>query len=376
MFKRNLLKNSMIAVSLISISTMSLAEDFKRFSVSAGWLHIGSQGSMKPFRINTGVEEGKSVRVGDISGDTIRANLDQERVPTLNAADNGTYQTVTMPLLGKPSTFDYLLDINRKKYENDPEGFQKYLTGMTGTADVYGLSSWQSNAGLEVKDIDTVGLMFDYYVNDHVSLQVLGGIPPEVDLKGKGQVYAPFSATGHPLNPQFNLYLKKDFLITDLDNFNTAASARAWTPGLQAMYHFGKTGENKFRPFVGAGVMVAHYTDIKLNSGVKNDLIDAGHMIQNIYDGNAGAALERKASSSDIRVKATADDAIAPMLSLGFNYDLNSNWYASGSISYAKLDNKTDITVTNKNTGEQLIHASTKIDVDPLITYVGIGYRF
>jgi len=122
--------------------------------------------------------------------------------------------------------------------------------------------------------------------------------------------------------------------------------------------------------------MFAHYTDIKLNGGVKNDLIAAGHMIQNIYDGEAGAALEGRVSSGDIQVKTTADDAIAPIVSLGFNYDLNSSWYATASVSYAKLNNKTDITVTNKNTGEKLIQASTKIDVDPLISYVGIGYRF
>jgi outer membrane protein W len=27
-------------------------------------------------------------------------------------------------------------------------------------------------------------------------------------------------------------------------------------------------------------------------------------------------------------------------------------------------------------TGNRLIHSSTKIDIDPLITYLGVGYRF
>ena len=45
-------------------------------------------------------------------------------------------------------------------------------------------------------------------------------------------------------------------------------------------------------------------------------------------------------------------------------------------MSYAKLNNKTKIDVINQTTGEQLIHATTKIDIDPLITYLGVGYRF
>lgn len=367
------------AIILITSGQMSYAE-FNRFSVSTGWLHIKSQGKANPMHINTGVEEGRSSRVGLISGDTIRANIDESKTPNLNATDKVIYETITKnsPFLGNQPLYDYLLNgqLERFKDGNDPQGLYDTLTTITGTADIYGLSNWTSNAGIEVEDIDTLGLMLDYYVNENVSVQFFGGVPPKVDLKGKGQVYAPFSAIGHPLGPNNNLYLKNDILITDLDSYDTAASARAWTPAFQALYHFGKPGVNKFRPFIGAGIMAAHYTDIKLNGGIENDLVAAGHMIQNIYDGEAGAALEGRVSSGDIAVKTTADDAIAPMVSLGFNYDFKPNWYATASVSYAKLNNKTDITVINNNTGEQLIQASTKIDVDPLITYMGIGYRF
>lgn len=362
------------AILLITSGQMSHAE-FKKFSVSTGWLHIKSQGYANPMRINTGVEEGRSARVGDITGDTIRSHIDNTKTD-LTDAEKGLVGTLTKPFLSYPSMFDWFRAGYIRAYENDPEQFQKAITGLTGTAEIYGLSNWTSNAGIEVEDIDTLGLMLDYYVNENVSLQFFGGVPPKVDLKGKGQVYAPFSAVGHPIAPDQNLYLKSDILITDLDSYDTAASARAWTPALQALYHFGKPGVNKFRPFIGAGIMAAHYTDIKLNGGIENDLVAAGHMIQNIYDGEAGAALEGRISSGDIVVKTTADDAIAPIVSLGFNYDFKPNWYATASVSYAKLNNKTDITVINNNTGEQLIQASTKIDVNPLITYMGIGYRF
>jgi outer membrane protein W len=34
------------------------------------------------------------------------------------------------------------------------------------------------------------------------------------------------------------------------------------------------------------------------------------------------------------------------------------------------------ITISNSNTNKDLVTAKTKIDIDPLITYVGVGYRF
>ena len=278
-----------------------------------------------------------------------------------------------------PNSDRYLLD-DLLELGNDPEAPVDFLDQVTGTAEISGLSQWNSNAGIEVEDVDTLGLMFTYNINENIALQLVGGVPPKVDLKGKGQVYAPFSALAHPLQgvteEGFDLYMKNNLLITDLDKFDKAATARAWTPGLQAQYYFGKPGVNKFRPFLGGGFMYAHFTDIKLNDGVKADLVAAGHMIQNIYDNKAGASLEGKVSSGDIKVKTDADDGFAPLVTAGFTYDFKQNWFATASISYAKLDNTATITVINKNNGAELIRAKTKIEIDPLISYVGVGYRF
>lgn len=87
-------------------------------------------------------------------------------------------------------------------------------------------------------------------------------------------------------------------------------------------------------------------------------------MIQNVLDGK----------NPYVRVKAT--DAVAPIVSLGATYDMTSNWYAVASVSYSKLDNDAKIDVIGANTGNKLIRATTKIDVDPLIMYLGVGYRF
>ena len=211
-----------------------------------------------------------------------------------------------------------------------------------------------------------------------MSLQLIGGIPPKVDIKGKGEIFAPlsgFATTGGDL-AGLEIPLLQDIPITNLGNKSKAATVRAWTPALEAQYQFGKSGVNKFRPYVGVGLMYAYFNDIKLNSEIRSDLEAAGHMIQNVLDNKAGAALDGKVSSGVMRVDVDADDAIAPIVTAGFTYDLTENWYGVASVSYAKLNNKTTINVVNESTGQQLIHATTKIDIDPLITYLGVGYRF
>jgi outer membrane protein len=122
--------------------------------------------------------------------------------------------------------------------------------------------------------------------------------------------------------------------------------------------------------------MYSRFSNIKLNDQINSDLIAAGHMIQNVLDNNAGAALDGKTSSANPYVRVKATDAIAPIVSLGATYDITPNWYAVGSVSYAKLNNRANIDVIDSKTGKQLIHASTKVDIDPLITYLGVGYRF
>ncbi len=105
-------------------------------------------------------------------------------------------------------------------------------------------------------------------------------------------------------------------------------------------------------------------------------MVNAGHMIQNIHGGHAGASLESKPSSGNMKVKVDATDALAPIVTVGFTYDSKPNWFATASISYAKLDNTATISVVNTNNNAKLIQAKTKIEIDPLITYLGVGYRF
>ncbi|PUV01499.1 hypothetical protein DCD76_09850 [Acinetobacter baumannii] len=58
------LSKIVIASSLLIFANMSYAEGVKRFSVSAGWLHVMPQGKANPFNINTSVKNGTVAKVG------------------------------------------------------------------------------------------------------------------------------------------------------------------------------------------------------------------------------------------------------------------------------------------------------------------------
>jgi outer membrane protein W len=337
-----------------TLPTMSFAESpyfslkdgdgFKRFSLSAGWLHAMPQGSANPININTTVAEGTQSKVGDVSKQAVLDAAVKDSNPIVYDAIN-LWPTDTVSGLA------------------------------TGTATIIGLSNWQSQGtGLEADNVDTVGIMANYHFTDNLSLEIKAGIPPKVDIKGKGDIYAPLSGSASTILGDIDL--KQDLHITDLTQGGKAATARAWLPAVELHYQFGKSGVNKFRPYVGAGVMYAYFNDLKMNSGIESDLVKAGHMIQNIHDGKAGAALDGKTSSADPIVKLEATDTFAPIVTVGATYDFNPNWFAVGSVSYSKMNNEAKIYVTDRNTGKELIQANTKIDIDPLITYLGVGYRF
>ena len=349
-------------------------DGFKRFSVSAGWLHAMPQGNGNPININTSVAEGTKSKVGDIRVDSVLGAIDQ------STKDGKTKHDKLETLVNNPLT--------KPLITHEGSDGKRYLNGeVAGEATINGLSNWQAQGtGLTADNVDTLGIMANYFFTDNISLEVKAGIPPKVDIKGEGQIYAPLTGTDKPgkvggiidagLIIGGDLPLKKDIPITNLSQSKKAASATAWLPAAEIHYQFGKSGVNKFRPYVGVGVMYAHFTHLKLDDNVSNDLVAAGHMIQNVLDNKAGAALDGKTSSANPKIKVEADDAWAPMATIGATYDFNPNWFAVGSVTYAPMSSDAKITISDSNTGKELIRANTKIDIDPLITYVGVGYRF
>ncbi len=361
-------------LSYAETSDFKVKEDqgFKRFSISAGWLHASPQGSANSVRAGTAVQNG-DYQVGDVSLNAVTGAI----------APTAAGDAAKAKLLGVATLGETIGLVNNGVL----------TANMSGKANINSLESWDNpNTGLEAQDVDTLGIMASYYFTDHWSVQFKGGIPPTVNIKGQGQINAPLSGVATPkgeietpiIGPIANalidgigdIPLDTQIPITNLSQGSKAASVRAWLPAAEIQYQFGKTGVNKFRPYIGAGVLYGYFDKVKLNSGVETDLISASHKVQNILDNQAGAALDGKISSADPRVKVDTTDAFAPIVTLGATYDFNENWFAVGSISYAKMNNEAKITVTDNNTGKQLISSTTQIDIDPIISYLGVGYRF
>ncbi|SUD92143.1 OmpW/AlkL family protein [Psychrobacter phenylpyruvicus] len=350
-------------------------DGFKRYSISAGWLHAEPQGKATPVKNTTAIRDGKISENGSVTVGAVKGVIDpaqgearvQEIKNGLDAAG----------LLGGEGD------------DTDLSNIGGLGLNFSGKTTINGLQNFATpGTGLESDTVDTIGMLFTYYVDDHWGVELKAGIPPKVDILGKGEVIAPFQGTVSPSGAAETLVgnfdIKDDIQITDMTRGGGVAStARAWLPAALVQYQFGKPGVNKFRPYVGAGVMYAYFDDIKLNKGIGQDLQIAAGRLELINNDKAGAALGSKedirknkdAGVADMRVKVEADSAWAPIINVGATYDFDENWFAVGSISYAKLDSDTTITVRNKE-GDQLIEAKSNIDIDPYITYLGVGYRF
>lgn len=344
----------------LSVSTSSFAFDFdfgsddpnfKRFSISVGLLHATPTGSANPLQNSTVVDPNKSYANGDTAkADLVPAIIDKNMANRINGLPSPTL-----------------------------------LKGISGTTKISSLESWSSaGTGLEAADADTLGILLNYHINDNWSIESKAGIPPNVEIKGIGEVYSPVKGrvTPNPISALIGITpfdIEKDIQITDLTQGDGVAStARAWLPAAEVHYQFGKSGVNKFRPYVGLGLIYAYFDNVEINDTLRDDLNIAGQRIQQIKDGKAGAALADKSTysvSDDIKVEVEATDALAPIATLGATYDINDRVFAVGSVSYAKLNNESIITVTNKE-GDELVNSSTQIDIDPMITYLGVGYRF
>jgi outer membrane protein W len=349
-------------------------DGFKRFSVSVGALHVMPQGKAQPFKVNTTVAENTQSAVGNVKANSVLSAIDTSQ-------PNATLQKGVLQgaLLVDQAAFSLGANSGLVSYKDANNGDQYLKASVSGDAVVNGLSNWNNpGTGLEADDVTTLGIMTNYFFNDNISFEVKAGVPPKVDLKGKGTIYAPLTGSASPQGIGGlvgKLPLKKDIEITNLEANGTVASARAWTPAFEFQYHFGKTGVNKFRPYVGVGLMYAYFNDLKMNSAVKQDLINAGHMVANIKDGKAGAALDKVSSDTNPKIKLEASDAFAPVATAGFTYDFNDRWFAVGSVSYAHLTSDTTITISNEKHGK-LIKAKADIEVNPILGYAGVGYRF
>ncbi|MEQ1105549.1 OmpW/AlkL family protein [Acinetobacter ursingii] len=226
-----------------------------------------------------------------------------------------------------------------------PQGEKQGVTGDITSKTVQGAlktnSVYAGDAGFEIDDADTGGLLFDYYVNDNVVLELVAGVPPKMEIDGKGIIL-------------------KEAGGVNLGSVGKVGEVDAYTPVVLGKYQFG-TVDSKFRPYVGAGIMYAHFSDFKLEGGVN----------EKIANSNAVTKLIQP-EVRNVEIK----DAVAPVVTVGADYNFNKDWFATASVTYAQLDTKATLDLYSNTLKETALKGSTKIEINPIVTYVGIGYRF
>ncbi|RQR24585.1 OmpW/AlkL family protein [Burkholderia sp. Bp9142] len=197
------------------------------------------------------------------------------------------------------------------------------------TVNALGRSNPVPGSGATIADTDTFAFTARYFVTDHVAVETILGIPPKLHVKGTGT----------------------------LTSAGELATTRAFSPAIQAQYHFGEPSA-RLRPYVGAGIAYVWFRAINLSGPVGSG--------QLLYSPTLGTRLEGPTSVS-------ASKSFAPIVNAGLTYNIDSHWSIGASLSYMWLSTKATLT-TQSSLGT--VTTTTKVNVNPFVSFVSIGYRF
>lgn len=192
-----------------------------------------------------------------------------------------------------------------------------------------GTTSTASGSSADVSDADTLGLTATYFFTDHIAVEGVFGIPPRMKLTGTGT----------------------------LSGIGQLGKAYEWSPTLLAKYYF-FNAKSRFRPYVGAGGAYVWYSGVKLSGAMSSGTFLYSSAYQSALEGPTTAKL----SSS-----------FAPVINAGLVYNINEHWSLNASVSYMWLSTRATLT-THSSVGT--VTSRSKIHVDPLITYLSVGYHF
>jgi len=189
-----------------------------------------------------------------------------------------------------------------------------------------------ANTGASVSNADTLGLSATYFVTDHIAPEFVFGIPPKFNLNGSGSL-GPLGKLG---------------------------TVRQWSPTLLLKYYFGEA-EQKVRPYLGLGVTRVWFTD------------------GTITNPNLGSTLAGQLGLPASLVGATTVSSVksswAPVFNGGLTYAFNKHWSAGISISYIPLRTTAVLNTATTIPGVNA-QSTAHITLNPIVTYLNVGYRF
>ena len=180
------------------------------------------------------------------------------------------------------------------------------------------------NTGASLSNADTAGFTAGYFVTDHIAGEFVFGIPPTFDLKGE----------------------------KSYSQYGTLGSAKQWSPTLLLKYYFMQP-QSKIRPYVGIGVTRVWFTDAKItNTGFETNVLHG---------------------PTDV----STDSSWAPVFNAGLTYAFNEHWFAGFSISFVPLHATAKLTTQAQTpVGQLTVKSEAKLKLNPIVTYLNVGYRF
>jgi len=126
---------------------------------------------------------------------------------------------------------------------------------------------------------------------------------------------------------------------------------RQWSPAVVFKWHFFEA-TTKFRPYVGIGVNYTWFTGETVTN-------------QNFVNNEFGPGSKMTAS---------ATPSWNPVFNIGANYNITDRWSVGLSVSYVPISTKGNFETTLANGA--VVKSHTKISIDPVVTYLSVGYRF
>ena len=152
-----------------------------------------------------------------------------------------------------------------------------------------------------------------YMFSDHVSAEFGFGVPPKLDIEGRGTI----------------------------EQAGKIADAKVLSPILVFQYRFGRP-DAVFRPYVGLGATYTKYLSVT-TTPVLSMLTNPGGV-----------------------TTATIDNAWGAVAQIGATYKLNKHWFVDASIGPTRVK-----TTAHLSTGQ-----SVDVKIDPVLVNLGVGYRF
>ena len=197
------------------------------------------------------------------------------------------------------------------------------------TINALGSSVTAAGTGTSVDNADTVGFAATYFITDHIAITAVGGIPPKFRLTGAGA----------------------------LSSLGRAGSVYEWSPAILLKYYLNDATSN-LRPYLGAGAAYVWFSGAKLEPAAASGAL--------LYSPTLGTALEGPTT-----VKLS--HSFAPVINAGLTYNISQHWSVDASLSYMWLSLRATLTTQSKL---GTVTTSAKLKVNPIISFVSIGYKF